>query len=136
MITLKRVLDLGPRLRFAILNLALGLVEQAAFIELGIGAASCGDLSDHFTIFMLLTLLDPGVPCIRIHRIFIAVQQFGDLSNVGYIRSGSMNMVNLALLRVRADMRLHSKEKLVTFLRLMDLWIALALSSFLVELGA
>ena len=85
---------------------------------------------------MLLTLLDPGVPCIRIHRIFIAVQQFGDLSNVGYIRSGSMNMVNLALLRVRADMRLHSKEKLVTFLRLMDLWIALALSSFLVELGA
>jgi hypothetical protein len=50
----------------------------------------------------------PGVLCIRIHRIFIAVQQLGDLGSVGYIRSGAMSMVSQARLRIGADMRLQS----------------------------
>lgn len=33
--------DLGPCLRFAVLDFALGLVEHAAFIEPGIRAAIC-----------------------------------------------------------------------------------------------
>jgi hypothetical protein len=57
----KRMLNLGPCLSFAVLDLALGFVQQAAFIQLGIGAAARCDLPDHLTTFMLFTLLDTGV---------------------------------------------------------------------------
>ena len=75
--------DLGPCLGFAVLNLALGLVEHAAFIQLGIGAAARRDLPDHFTIFMLFTLLNAGVSGVCIHCIFFAMQKLGDLCDIG-----------------------------------------------------
>jgi hypothetical protein len=43
----KRMLNRGPRLGFAKFDLALGLVEQTALTQPGIGAASRGDLSNH-----------------------------------------------------------------------------------------
>jgi len=53
--------NLCSRLSFTVFDLALGLVERAAFIQLGIGTAARRDLPDHFTIFMLFAFLDTGV---------------------------------------------------------------------------
>jgi hypothetical protein len=69
------MLDLGPRLSLAVLNLALGLLQRIALIQLGVGAAARFDLPDHLAVFMLFTLLDTGVSSVCIHRIFFAVQQ-------------------------------------------------------------
>lgn len=66
----KWMLDLGPCLSFAVLDLALGLVENAAFIEPGIRAAPRRDLPDDLTIFMLFTLLDTCVSSVCIHRCY------------------------------------------------------------------
>lgn len=125
----KWMLDLGPCLSFAVLDLALGLVENAAFIEPGIRAAPRRDLPDDLTIFMLFTLLDTYVSSVCIHRVFFAAQQLGDLRDIGHIGRSAMNMMNQSRLRIGADMRLHAEEVLVTFLRLMHLGITL---SFLV----
>lgn len=54
----RRMLDLGLCLSFAVLDLRLGLVEHAAFIEPGIRAAPRRDLPDDVTVFMLFTLLN------------------------------------------------------------------------------
>lgn len=51
----KRVLNLGACLGFAILDFALGLVEQAAFIQPRIGATPHRNLPDH-----LITVRRPG----------------------------------------------------------------------------
>lgn len=118
------MLNLGPRLRFAVFDLALGFVEQAAFIQLGIGAAPCGDPSDHLMIFMLIALLDTGISGVRVHRVFFAMQQLRDLGDVGYIGCGAMDVVNQGRLSISTNMGLHPKEILVTFLGLMHLGIA------------
>ena len=68
----KRVLDLGARLGFEILDFTLGLVDQTALVELGIGAAPGSDLPDHLTTFVLLALLDTGISGVRVHRVFVA----------------------------------------------------------------
>ena len=78
---------------------------------------------------MLLTLLDTGVSSVCINRVFFAVQQLGDLRDIGHIGRSAMNMMNQSRLRIGADMRLHAEKVLVTFLRLMHLGITL---SFLV----
>lgn len=90
----KWMLDLGPCLSFAVLDLALGLVEHAAFIEPGIRAAPRRDLPDDLTTFMLFTLLDTGVSSVCIHRAFFAVEQFGDLRDIGHIGRSAMNMID------------------------------------------
>ena len=108
---------------------ALGLVEHAAFIEPGIRAAPRGDLPDDLTIFMLFMLLDTGVSHVCIHRVLFAVQQLGDLRDIGHIGGSAMHMMNQSRLGIGADMRLHSEEVLATFFGLMHLGIEL---SFLV----
>jgi hypothetical protein len=62
------------------LDLALGFVQQAAFVQLRICAAASRNLPDHVTIFVLFKLLDTGVTCVRVDRVFFPVEQFGDLS--------------------------------------------------------
>jgi hypothetical protein len=69
----KQMLDLGACLRFAVLDLALDFVKQAAFVQLGIRAAPSRDLSDHVTIFVFFTLLDTCVICFRMDRVFFPV---------------------------------------------------------------
>lgn len=123
------MLDLGPCLSPAVLDPTLGLVEYAAFIKPGIHAAPRRYLPDDVTIFMLFTLLDTGLPSVRINRVFFAVQQLGDLCDSGHIGRSAMNMMNQSRLGIGADMRLHPEVVLVTFLRLMHLGIAF---SFLV----
>ena len=122
----KRMLNLGACLRFAVLDLALGFVQQAAFVQLGIRAAPSRDLPDHVTIFVLFTLLDTGVTCVRIDRVFVPVEQFSDLGDIGHIGSGAMDVMNQSRLNVSADVGLHTEEILVTLLGLMHLGIALA----------
>ena len=122
----KRMLNLGACLSFAVLDLALGLVEHAAFIEPEIRAASRRDLPDDLTVFMLFTFLDTGVSSVCIHRVFFAMQQLGDLRDIGHIGRSAMNMMNQSRLGIGADMRLHPKEVLVPFLGLMHLGIALS----------
>lgn len=65
---------------------------------------------------MLFTLLDTGVARIVIDRVFLAMQQFRNLGDLGYIRRRVVNMVDQPRLHFRSDMRLHPKEILVTFL--------------------
>jgi hypothetical protein len=77
----KWVFDLGPCLVFEVLDFALGFVQHAALAQLGTGAASHGDLPYHFTVIMLFALLDTGVTSIGVDRVFLAVQQFGNLSD-------------------------------------------------------
>ncbi|KPY78061.1 Unknown protein sequence [Pseudomonas syringae pv. spinaceae] len=55
--------------------------------------------------------------------------ELGDLRDIGHIGCSAMSMMNQSRLGIGTDMRLHAKEVLVTFLRLMHLGIAL---SFLV----
>lgn len=88
------MLDLGPCLRFAVLDLAFGFVQQAAFVQLGIRAAPSRDLPDHVTIFVLFPLLDTGVTCVRIDRVFFAVEQLGDLSDIGHIGRSAVDVMN------------------------------------------
>lgn len=83
------------------------------------------DLPDNLTTFMLFTLLDTGVSSVCINRVFFAVQQLGDLREIGHIGRSAMNMMNQSRLDISADIRLHAEEVLVTFLRLMHLEIAL-----------
>ncbi len=120
------MLDLGPFLSFALLDLALGLVEGAAFIEPGICAAPRRDLPDDLTTFMLFALLDTGVSSVRIHCIFFTVQQLGDLRDISHVSRSAMDMMNQPRLRIGADMRLHAEEALVSFLRLMHLGVTLS----------
>ena len=77
----KWVFDLGPCLGLEVLDFALGFVQHAALAQLGTGAASHGDLPYHFTVIMLFALLDTGVTSIGVDRVFLAVQQFGNLSD-------------------------------------------------------
>ena len=66
------------------------------------------------TIFMLFTLLDTGVSSVRINRALFAVQQLGDLRDIGYIGRSALNMMNQSRLRMGADMRLHAEEVFVS----------------------
>lgn len=120
------MLNLGQCLSFAVLNFALGFVKQAAFVQLGIRAAARGDLPDYLTIFMLFALLDTGVSGVCIHRVFFAMQQLGDLCDIGHIGCGAMDVMNQAGLSIDADMSLNPEKKLIAFLGLMHLGIALA----------
>jgi hypothetical protein len=87
------MLNLGACLRFAVLDLALGYVQQAALVQIGIGAAPSRDLPDHVTILVLLTLLDTGVTSIRVDRVFFPVERF-DLGDIGYVSAGAMSVMN------------------------------------------
>ena len=78
---------------------------------------------------MLCTLLDTGVSCVCINRVSFAMQQLGDLRDIGHVGRSAMNMMNQSRIGIGADMRLHPEEVLITFLGLMHLGIAL---SFLV----
>jgi hypothetical protein len=60
----------------------------------GTSAASSRDLPDHFTIFVLFTLLDSGIIGVCIDRVFIAMQQFGNLGDIGHIRGCPVDVVN------------------------------------------
>lgn len=42
---------------------------------------------------MLFALLDTGVTSIGVDRVFLAVQQFANLSDIGYIRRGAVNAI-------------------------------------------
>lgn len=110
----------------SVLYLALRFVQQAAFVQLGIRAAPARDLPDHVAIFMLFTLLDTSVTCVRIDRVFLPVEQFSDLGDIGHIGSGAMDVMNQSRLNISADVGLHTEEILVTLLGLMHLGIALA----------
>lgn len=125
-----RMLVLGPRLGFEVLDFAFGLVDQAALIQLGIGAAPGGDLPDYLTIFVLLAFFDTGISGVCVDRVFFAMQQFRNLGDVGYIGCGAMDVVHQARLSISTDMGLHPEEILVTFLGLMHLGIALSVFVF------
>ena len=83
----KRGLYLRSHLRLGLLDLALGFVQGAAFIEHLVGAAACCDLPDHFSVGMLGALFDAGVAGIGTDDVLVAVQQFVDL---GDIRHGGL----------------------------------------------
>ena len=123
------MLDFGPCLSFAVLHLALGLVEHVAFIEPGVRAAPRCDLPDDLTTFMLFTLLDTGVSSVCTNRAFVAAQQLDDLRDISHIGSSIINVMNKAGLYISENMGLHPEEILVTFPGLMHLGTAL---SFLV----
>lgn len=129
------MLEFGPCSSFAVLDLALGLVEHAAFIEPGIRAAPRCDLPDDLTIFMLFTLLDTGVSSVCINRVFFAVQQLGDLRDIGRIGRSAMDVMNLAGLYISANMGFRPEKYWLPFL----VWCISGSRfpfSFLVEPGA
>ena len=126
----KRMLDLGPCLSLAELDLALGFVQYAALVQLGIGAATRCNLPDHPPIFMLFAPFDTGVTGICIHGVFFAMQQFSHLRDIGHIGSGAMDVMHQAGLDIGTDVRLHPEEILTAFLGLVHLGITLAFFIF------
>ncbi len=99
------MLNRGSYLSLAVLDLALGFVKHTAFIQLGVSATARCDLPYHLTIFMLFTLLDTGVFCIRLHRVFFAKQQLGNLRDTGHIGGSTVDMMNHAGLDISASDR-------------------------------
>lgn len=73
---------------------------------------------------MLRPLFHAGIIRVGRDSIFIAIVQGSDLRYIGHIRRCDMDVVHQARLRVGIDMRLHAKEILIAFLRLMHLGIA------------
>ena len=49
---------------------------------------------------MLCTRLHAHVSAIRLHRVFFAMQQFGDLRDMSYIGYGAMDMMDQARLGI------------------------------------
>lgn len=84
------MLDLGSCLNFAVLDLTFGLVEHTVVIQLGIGAAAHSDLQDCLMIFMRFVLLYTYISGVGILGVFFAMQQFGDLCDIGHISDGAM----------------------------------------------
>ena len=62
------------------------------------------------------SLLNALVACIGKDTFLFAVQQIVRLSNIVFIRGGSMNTVDYRRAIINADMRLHAKVPLITFL--------------------
>lgn len=98
----KRMLDLGSCLGFAVLNLALDLVKHAVLIQRGIGAAARRYLPDDLSIFMLFALLGTGVSGVCIDSVFFAMQEFGNLCDIGHIGGGTVDMMNQSGLNIGA----------------------------------
>jgi len=90
----ERVLDLGANLRLGLLDLALGFVQHAAFIEFLVGAAAGSDLPDHLPAFMFWAFLYAGVTRVGTDHVFLAVQQLVDLGNVCNIGSRADHAVH------------------------------------------
>ena len=59
---------------------------------------------------MLFALFDIGVARIGIDRVFLAMQQFGHLCDIGDIRRRAVNAANQPRLNVSTDRRLHPKN--------------------------
>lgn len=57
----ERVLDLGSPARLGFLDIALGVVQRAALIQLLVSAAAGRNLPDDFTTFMFAALPDARV---------------------------------------------------------------------------
>lgn len=72
--------DLGPHLRFCLLDLAPSLVQPSAFTQLLMEAAPSGDLLDDFT-----DTPPPGVARIGTCHALLAVQKLVDLGEVGEV---------------------------------------------------
>jgi len=80
------MLNLGPYLRFRILDLAAHPPDQTFFSVLFIIAAwTRGNRPDHLAILMLGSLVHAGVTCVAADISFLAVQQLIDLRHVRHI---------------------------------------------------
>lgn len=86
----KRVLDLRSHLCLGLLDLALGFVQGAAFIELLVGAAACCDLPDHFAASMFGALFDAGVADLDGPRRFVGRAQGGQIV---FVRDGVVERI-------------------------------------------
>jgi len=120
------VLDLRSHLCLGLLDLALGFVQGAAFIELLVGAAACCDLPDHFAARMFGALFDAGVAGIGADDVLVTVQQFVDLGDIRHVGCRAYHAVYQPRLIIYADVRLHAKVILVPFLALVHFRVALA----------
>ena len=62
------------------------------------------------------SLLNALVACIRKHTFLFTVQKVVRLGNIMFIRGGGMDTVDYRRAIINADMRLHTKVPLITFL--------------------
>lgn len=93
------------------------------------------DASTKRTQLSDFALFYTAVTRIGIDRVFLAMQQFGNLRDIGYIRRRAVNAVNQPRLNVSTDMGLHPKKYWFPFFVWRICGSRLP-SSFLVELGA
>lgn len=117
----KRMFNLGPYLRFRVLDLASPATDQTFFTCFFTAAGPGGYRPDYLTVLMLWAFVQSGATRIPAHLSFLAVQERIDLCHVRYIRRGAHQAMHQAGFGVDADMRFHPAEVLVSFLRLMHL---------------
>lgn len=113
-------------MRLGLLDLALGFVQGAAFIEHLVGAAACCDLPDHFSVGMLGALFDAGVAGIGADDVLVAVQQLVDLGDIRHDGCRAHYAVYQPRFIINTDVRLHAKVILVPLLGLVHFRVALA----------
>lgn len=113
-------------MRLGLLDLALGFVQGAAFIEHLVGAAACCDLPDHFSVGMLGALFDAGVAGIGADDVLVAVQQLVDVGDIRHGGCRAHHAVYQPRFIINADVRLHAKVILVPLLGLVHFRVALA----------
>lgn len=111
------------------LDLALGLVEQASLIPFVIGAPPRGNLPDYLTIFVLLRISTPMYPR-SAYTAFSSQCSSSALGDLGHVRGRVVNVMSQGRLHIDADIRLHFEEVLVTLCRLVHIWIMLAILVF------
>lgn len=80
----KWMFDLGPRLGCEVLNFLLFLLKRAALDQPGVGAALSCDLPNYITILMFLAPHKTGVARFGIDHVFLSMQRFCNLGDIGY----------------------------------------------------
>jgi len=124
----ERVFNLGPNLRFGLLDLVPDLVQDAALAQLLVGATPGRDLPDDLSLCMFGTFLYPGVARIGTDHVLLAAQQVVDLGDIGHVGRRTYDAMHQAGLGIGADMSLHAEVVVVALLRLVHLWITLAVA--------
>ena len=133
----KRMLDLGANAGLDLLQFILEGVTGFGFVQRFTLARHHGNLPVHASVLVLNLLALFNAPVARVGKdnFFLSVQQGVRLRHIVCIGRRRHNCVNQARLIVHADVRLHPKVPLVSFLGLCISGSRSPLS-FLVELGA
>lgn len=82
------------------------------------------------TVFMFRAFLDAGVTRVGTDHVFIAVQQFVELSDIRHIGRRAHHAVHQAELGVHADVGLNAEVVLVALLGLMHFRVTFAVLVF------